>query len=208
MKTQTKVLIGAVLGTALAAASFTADAQQRYRWVDDNGTTRIADRIPPDVAGKRIEVLNARGMVVRVIEAELTDAQRADRAAERELEEERRVAREAQARRDRMLLDSYTTVTDLTNARDARLSSLEAQIRVSRDAADNLSRTVEDLAARVEAAGESPPVPLVQRLTATRDQLNATQRFLEAREKEQADIREQFTADIARFEQLRGSGQR
>ncbi|MFN2300356.1 MAG: DUF4124 domain-containing protein [Gammaproteobacteria bacterium] len=208
MKTQTKVLIGAVLGTALAAASFTADAQQRYRWVDDNGTTRIADRIPPDVAGKRIEVLNARGMVVRVIEAELTDAQRAHRAAERELEEERRVAREAQARRDRMLLDSYTTVTDLTNARDARLSSLEAQIRVSRDAADNLSRTVEDLAARVEAAGESPPVPLVQRLTATRDQLNATQRFLEAREKEQADIREQFTADIARFEQLRGSGQR
>ena len=53
---------------ALATASFTADAQQRYRWVDDDGGIRISDRIPPGATDKRIEVLNARGMVVRVIE--------------------------------------------------------------------------------------------------------------------------------------------
>ena len=53
---------------AFATASFNADAQQRYRWVDDDGGIRISDRIPPGATDKRIEVLNARGMVVRVIE--------------------------------------------------------------------------------------------------------------------------------------------
>lgn len=206
--TRNEFIAASMLAAALAAAPFAADAQQRYRWVDDNGSTRIADRIPPEATGKRIEVLNARGMVVRVIEAELTDAQRADQAAAQQRADQQRVVLEAQVRRDRMLLDSYTSVSDLTDARDARLSALEAQIRVSRDAAENLKKTVDDLTARIEAAGEAPPPALVQRLAATREQLAATQQFLETREKEQADIREQFTADIARFEQLRGAGQR
>src|SRR5690606_18663274 len=103
------------LALALATASFTADAQQRYRWVDDQGVTRISDRIPPSATDKRIEVLNARGMVVRVIEPkrEPTAEELAAAEAERLAAEQARREQAEQARRDRMLLDTYTTVDDL-----------------------------------------------------------------------------------------------
>lgn len=203
---RTKLMTAAVLGATLGAASFSVEAQQKYRWIDDNGTVRVADRIPPDVTGNRIEVLNARGIVVRVIPADPTDEERAALELAAHEAEQARVTQAAQARRDRMLLDSYTSVDDLMLARDARLSSLEAQIRVSRDAAENLERAVDDLATRVEHATNPAPA-LLERLAATREQLEATQRFLETREQEQVDIREQFEADIARFERLRNSGE-
>src|SRR5690606_34957190 len=91
-----------LIGILLASASFTADAQQRYRWVDENGVTRISDRIPPSANDKRIEVLNARGMVVRVIEPkrELSAEERAAAEAERIAAENAKAAAAEQARRD------------------------------------------------------------------------------------------------------------
>lgn len=199
---------------ALATATFTADAQQqRYRWVDDNGSIRISDRIPPSAADKRIEVLNARGMVVKVMEPkrELTAEEAAALEAERLAAEEEKAAQERQARRDRMLLDTYTSVDDLIRSRDTRVSSLEAQIVVSRDALEahrtHLAELEENAAGHVNAGREVPP-GLVKRMEETREQFESTKKFVEMREQEQADIRAQFEADIARFQALRGIGQR
>ncbi len=198
---------------ALATATFTVDAQQRYRWVDDNGSIRISDRIPPSAADKRIEVLNSRGMVVRVMEPkrELTPEEKATQERERIAAEEAEAAQKAQARRDRMLLDTYTSVDDLVRSRDTRVSSLQAQIVVSRDALE-AHRThlvdLEETAAGHVSAGRDVPPALAKKLEETRGQFESTKRFVEMREQEQADIRAQFEADIARFQALRGSGLR
>ncbi len=195
---------------ALATATFAADAQQRYRWVDDNGSIRISDRIPPSAADKRIEVLNSRGMVVRVMEPkrELTAEEQAALEAERVAAEEAKAAQEAQARRDRMLLDTYTSVDDLVRSRDTRVSSLQAQIVVSRDALEAHRAhlvELEENAAGHQSAGRDVPPGLVKKIEETREQFESTKRFVEMREQEQADIRAQFEADIARFQALRGN---
>ena len=200
------VLLAAI---ALTTATFTAEAQQRYRWVDDNGTTRISDRIPPNAADKRVEVLNARGMVVRVIEPkrELSEEELAAQVAERAAEESAKVAAAERVRRDRMLLDMYTSVDDLIRSRDNRVSALDAQILVSRDAVDahqaHLTNLEEQAAEHVAAGREVPPA-IAKNIEATRAELEASRAFMEKRVKEQADIREQFEADIARFKVLRG----
>ena len=202
-----------LIAVALATATFTAEAQQRYRWVDDNGSIRISDRIPPSAVDKRIEVLNSRGMVVRVIEPkrELTAEEEAAREAERIAAEEAKAAQAAQARRDRMLLDTYTSVDDLVRSRDTRVSSLAAQIVVSRDALEAHRVHLEDLentaAGHVKDGREVPPA-LAKKIAETREQFESTKKFVELREKEQADIRAQFESDIARFQALRGSGLR
>lgn len=202
-----------LIGLALATASFTADAQQRYRWVDENGVTRISDRIPPSANDKRIEVLNARGMVVRVIEPkrEPTAEERAAAEAERLAAEQAKRDQAEQARRDRMLLDTYTTVEDLVRSRDARVSALQSQIVVSRDAMDAHQNHLADLeaqAAEHTSAGREVPAGLAKRLAETRQQYESMRDFVAARETEQRTIREQFDADIARFTQLRGEGLR
>lgn len=197
----------------LATATFDADAQQRYRWVDENGSIRISDRIPPDAADKRVEVLNARGMVIRVIEpkVELTAEQAAARDRDLAAAAQAEADREAQAHRDRMLLDSYTTVEDLTRSRDNRVSALEAQILVSRDALAAHEQHLLELdaqAERVRAAGNPVPDELTARIADTQAKLEATAEFVETRVAEQQEIRAQFDADIARFQELRGSGRR
>ncbi len=202
-----------LIAVALATATFTVDAQQRYRWVDDNGSTRISDRIPPSAADKRIEVLNSRGMVVRVIEPkrELTAEEEAAHELERIAAEEAKAAQEAQARRDRMLLDTYTSVDDLVRSRDTRVSSLAAQIVVSRDALEAHRAHLADLEATAASHtkdGRDLPPALAKKIEETREQFESTKKFVEMREKEQADIRAQFESDIARFQALRGSGLR
>lgn len=204
------MILAAVL---LATASFAADAQQRYRWTDDNGSTRISDRIPPSASDKRIEVLNARGMVVRVIEPkrELSaEEQAADEAAD-EAARRDRLAVEERSRRDRMLLDSYTSIDDLTRSRDTRVSALEAQIAVSRDAAAAHAANLAELEKQADGhrdAGRPVPDKLAGELADTRQQLESMQEFVATREAEQEKIVSQFEADIERFRDLRGSGSR
>ena len=194
---------------AFATASFNADAQQRYRWVDDDGGIRISDRIPPGATDKRIEVLNARGMVVRVIEPkrELTAEEVAAQAAEREAAKIAERDAVEQARRDRMLLDTYTQVDDLIRSRDNRLSALDAQILVSRDVVEahrvNLANLEEQAAGHVDAGREVPP-GIAKKLVDTRAELEASETFMNKRVEEQTAMRAQFEADIARFRALRG----
>lgn len=206
-----KLLVLSITALTIMMATPAVDAQERYRWRDDNGSLRISDRIPPDAAGKRIEVLNARGMVVRVIEPKKTEEELAEAARQKELAEEEERKREAQVRRDRMLLDSYTTAEEIERRRDNRLAQLETYIRVSTDSVANLEAVLEDLesqAKRHTDAGREVPAELSGRIESTKIEIADNQAFLEAREHEQAQIREQFDADLERFKELRASGRR
>ena len=202
-----RTLIITIAALVLGAIATPVEAQYRYRWVDENGTTQISDRVPADAARFRIEVLNNRGMVIRVMEAAMNDEQRAEAARIAEEEAAAEAAAAAQARRDNMLLQSYTSVADLERARDGRLQALAAQIRVSRAAVVNLQENVDTLQAQVDARQQNQqaiPEDLANRLATAREQLEANERFAVAREQEYAQIEESFTADIARYRELRG----
>src|SRR5690606_31125208 len=105
------------------------------------------------------------------------------------------------------LLDMYPSVDDLIRSRDNRLSALDAQILVSRDAVEahraNLANFEEQAAGHV-AAGRAVPPGIAKNIETTRAELEASQAFMDKRVKEQTGIREQFEADIARFKVLRG----
>lgn len=202
-----RILILVIAALALGTIATPVEAQYRYRWVDENGTTQISDRVPADAARFRVEVLNNRGMVIRVMEAAMTEEERAEAARVAEEEAAAEAAAEAQARRDNMLLQSYTSVADLERARDGRLQALAAQIRVSRAAVVNLQENVDTLQAQVDQREQSQqPVPedLANRLATARGQLEANERFAVTREQEYAQIEETFTSDIARYRELRG----
>jgi chromosome segregation ATPase len=174
---------------------------------DEDGRMQISDRVPADAARYRVEVLNSRGMVIRVMEAQQTEEQRIEAAALAEAEAEAERAREAQERHDNMLMQSYTSVADIERARDGRLQALAAQIRVAQAAVDNLQDNYDGLVARTERLeGDGRPVPedLAQQVERARSQLEANQRFVAAREQEHAELSASFAADIDRYKELRG----
>ena len=118
----------ACAGAALAAQNRTPPRDAFYRCKDSNGQTYYGDSKPPACEGLDTEVLNDRGIVMRVIEGTQSRTAR----EQREVTESRaRKELEARAQHDRMLIETFLNVEDIERLRDQRLELLRvAQDRV------------------------------------------------------------------------------
>jgi Domain of unknown function (DUF4124) len=207
--TLTLLTAATLLSSAVFAAQGTASREAFYRCKDKKGQTHYGDSMPPLCAGMDTEVLNERGMTMRVIEGEQTRAAR--------LEREKGEARARQLRdeallRDRTLIDTYLTVEDIERLRDQRLELLAAQYRVTEQNITNLldrqSRLETQIARFKPYATQSsaPPLPdhLAEEMVNTVNGLEVYRKSLARNRQEQADIKAAFDADIKRFKELKG----
>lgn len=187
-----------------------ASGMTMYRWIDDDGLTRMGQFLPADQAGKAHEVLNERGIVVRRVPADPALADPATReaaAAERHAAEQRAADI---ARRDAMLLNAYLSVEDIEALRDRRLEMMDSQIQVTENYLEELRERLARLereAQRYQPYNEDPEAPPIDERLATElaDTLSSVmlyeQNLAEARERQQ-DLAREFAADIVRFREL------
>jgi hypothetical protein len=207
------------VATLIAAASFSAAAtaaqnaapgrEAFYRCKDRSGQTHYGDSMPAACAGVDTEVLNDRGMLLRLIEGEQTRKGRLEREAG---EAKIRKEREQHAMRDRNLIETYLTVEDIERLRDQRLDMLDAQYRVTEQNIVSLR----DRQARLEAQIEkfkpysdkpnAPPLPdhLAEEMVNTVNGLRVYEESLAKNHKEQAELKTSFESDIKRFKELKG----
>jgi hypothetical protein len=203
----TIVLVGT--GYTAAAADQSRSREAFFRCKDRNGQTRYGDSMPQECAGLDTEVLNERGMVLRVIEGEKTRALRVEREA---VEAKERKEREQRALRDHTLIETYLTVEDIERLRDQRLEMLVAQHRVTEQNLANLKERQTRLESQVSRfrpysdKPNAPPLPenLAAEIVNTVNGLRVYQESLDTNTKEQAHLRDQFAADIKRFKELKG----
>lgn len=212
-------LLACSLAVCSAAMWSTAPAAQQnrsgtsreafFRCQDASGQTHYGDAIPAACRGLDTEVLNARGMVLRVIEGERTRAARLEReAAERALQRER----EQRRQRDHMLLETYLSVEDIERLRDQRLELLVSQYKLTEQNIANLRERQSRLEAQVARfkpysdRPNAPPLPdhLAEEIVNTVNSLQVYQRTLAENREEQEEIRATFDADIQRFKELKG----
>lgn len=195
-----------LLATAVLSLSV-ANAGQVYKWVDKDGRTHYTNTPPPEAAQQERQVLDESGRVTETLRAPKTEE---EIAAERAREEEAaRVAKEAEelAARDRMLLQTYTSIEEMQMARDGRIAALEAQVRVVSGAIGSLESQLaeaEQQAALFRNAGKPVPEPLEKKIANNRKDLLENQKFLMSRLEEQDNIRKKFDAEIERFKELKG----
>jgi hypothetical protein len=203
-----------LLSTLLLAAVGVHAAQSSareafYRCKDKNGQTHYADSMPAACIGLDTEVLDTRGMVVRLIEGEETRAERLKREA---LEAQARKERQLREQHDRMLLETYLTVADIERLRDQRLEQLQAQYRVTEQNIANMRERQNRIAnqiARFKPYNDdpnAPPLPdhLAEEMVNTVNSLRTFQEMLANNQREQAEVRKSFDADIRRFKELKG----
>jgi hypothetical protein len=194
--------------TAVAAQSG-GGKETFYRCRDREGQIRYGDSMPSECVGLDTEVLNERGMTVRVIEGEATRTAREQReASERKLQQER----EEREQRDRMLIDTYQSVADIERLRDERLDLLVSQYKVTETNIANLRERQSRLQAQIarfkpysdNANAPALPDHLAEEMVNTVNSVRTYQDMLKKNRAEQAEIKSSFQAQIARYKELKG----
>ena len=203
----TIVLVGAAY--AVTAADRSSSREAFFRCKDRNGQTHYGDSMPPECAGLDTEVLNERGMQVRLIEGEATRLKRLEREA---AEAKIRKARLESQLRDRTLIETYLTVEDIERLRNQRLDQLNAQYRLTEQNIANLRERQTRLEAQIARfkpysdQPNAPPLPehLGAEMVNTVKSLRVYEQSLVANRKEQVALNESFDSDLKRFKELKG----
>lgn len=194
--------IQSVLGLALLLAATTAAAEM-YKWVDKDGITHYGDRVPPEYAKQQREVLNTQGETVKILEHEKTPEERAEDARKAEIQRQE----EEQAKRDRILLDTYGTEADLQRARDDQLANLDGNIRISQIALEGSEKDYKsrkEREAQLIKQGKPVPPDMQRQLRQLEASIASSNKALTARQQERQAVAARFERDIIRWRQLRG----
>ena len=206
------IVVAALVLPSNASAQSRSDGPRLYKWTDRNGVVQYGDKIPPEYANVDRSVLNDQGVRVGFEEGEITAEERAViDARERALEADR-VAKADTARRDRMLLDTYLSVSDIEDLRNRRLELLESQIKVTELYLGNLRKRLVGLQAEASdfkpytTRQDAPQVPenLALDIRRTTASISLYEQTLSRTRADQEALRSSFDEDIARFRELKG----
>ncbi len=205
----TTFVLVALAHAAAAAAQSRASREAVFRCKDRDGQTHYGDSMPPQCAGMDTEVLNDRGMQVRLIEGEGTRQKRLEREA---VEAKVRKEKEQRALRDRTLTETYLSVEDIERLRGQRLEQLDAMYRVTEQNLSSLRERQTRLEAQIARfrpysdKPNAPPLPdhLASEMVNTVKGLRVYQESLAANRREQKELNEQFDSDVRRFKELKG----
>ncbi len=194
--------ITALLSLCVVAS---VSAEELYRYKNADGVTVVNWQIPPELAANGYEVITEQGMVLRTVPRMLTEEERANLNSEELAERERLEAEEAQRRRDESLLRRYSSVEDIEAARSRSLRELKVRISILSSNRRTQRQRVENHQARIAAAERAGREPSEVDLTAIEDlkrEIASTERSIEDREQEVANVSDSYQRDIERFREL------
>jgi hypothetical protein len=196
-------LSAAMLVAEISAAAPASGKGVTYRWVDEQGVVHYGDTVPPQYAAKDRQIINAQGVPVGHLDAQKTPEQLAAEAREQ-------VEMIKQKEHDSFLITTYTSVQDIEALRDARLEQIKSQQSAGEQYVESLRSRLASLEARAmayrpysdNAGARRMPDDLAENLVRTVDELHVQASSLAARASQEADVRSQFDADIARYREL------
>jgi hypothetical protein len=202
-----------MLAASLALASVAAhlpDAQAQgatgmtFRCTGTDGKRYYGSTVPQACYGRPVEQLNRQGMVVRRIDPEGDEKQRAAKEAEAAGKRQREIAVRESSRRDRALLATYTSEKEIEAQ---RLRALAENQRSMKD----VEGRIQDIKKRQVAydrelafypAPQNPPQKLLQDIKMVEGELEAQLGLLATKKKEIEQINSRYNDEKRRFTQL------
>ena len=181
-------------------------AAKLYKWVDDKGTTHYGETIPPEYADKDRLELNPAGRVIKNEEVVTPERRRAKELEDAKKRDDENVVLE-QRRHDKTLLNTYSNVKEIDQARIRSLQQIDASINVLnsyiKTASDNLSGLQKE-ADGYNNANRKIPASLEEDLQEAQARLAKLQHDAEKPNAEKAALEARFAADKARYMDLTG----
>lgn len=193
-----------LVGVALALASPARAAT--YKWVDEKGVVHYTDKIPPEAVDKANVQLNKQGVPIKKTDPAPSAEMRKAKAEEDERQKQLAKERELVDRRDRALLSTYTTESEIDLARKRALSTIEQQIKSSTVYSTQLSKRKVELETKKAVLGAEPVSPVIEReLTNITSELAKQVDLVEAKQKEVLLVNVRYDADRKRWRELRAA---
>ena len=154
-----------VTGLLLALAGMLAPRGHAatYKWVDEKGVVHYTDKIPTEAVDKGNVEINKQGVPVKRTDPVPTPEQR--RAREQEEARQAQLAKEREEidRRDRALLATYTTESEIDLARTRALNTIDGQVQGAASYTALLNKRKVELDAKKAALGSKPVPPALER---------------------------------------------
>ncbi len=194
-------LLSAILLTLPPLVSGT----ELYRYTNAEGTVVIDHRIPPQYVAQGYEVLNDKGVVVRVVPRELTPEDRANRDAAEQLAAQAAAEEKRLREWDESLLLRYSTIEDIEAARERELRDLRIRVSILKSNKRSLKQQVETYQAQAadqERMGRAVDAKHLKAIEDLQGEIATTDRSIADREEEIAEVTADFQKDIDRFGQL------
>ena len=197
----------AMVAAVLAALAVTPALAQKggkkiQCWTDKNGARMCGDRIPPEYAGEKRDVMQD-GRVVDTIDASKSEDERKAEAERKKAELER----QKQAEHDRTLLEMYRSQNDITAMRDERLALIDSRTQAAEKNSADTDKALAGLRARAEAL-QKDNKPVDDKLAKQIKQFEQSQeqnaKALERYRKERETLQAKFDRDYMRYSELRG----
>ena len=194
-----------ILTTVLFSLSPAALSVELYRYINDEGNTVIDYQVPPEDVKKGYEVLNEKGVVVRVVPRELTAEEQKEADARKRLEEQALAEQQRLKEWDEALLLRYSTVEDIEAAKKRALGDLRIRVSILKSNKRSLKQQVENYqaqAAEMERMGREVDVARLQAIEDLQSEIAITDRAIADREVEIEAVSAAYESDIERFEVL------
>lgn len=192
----------------LALCTGATQAAPLQKCVDDKGRVYYGDAIPPEVLDKcrTSSEMSSKGLEKKQTRY-LTDEEKkiqADTAAAKMTEEQKA---QEQKRRDRALLDTYTSEAEIDRALKRNLEATQAQI-------DSTQMRIKSLQGRLDAlrkqadniSRNKKPIPadLNEDIKRTEEEIRKANETMAKWKQEYEDIKIRSDADKKRFRELKG----
>ena len=200
-----------VTGIVLGLGSPNSQARKIVCWKNHEGVRECGNSVPPEFAQKSLERKSSMGLTLEKTERAKTQQELEQGRAETERlrkikAEESRIATE-QARKDRVLLQTFTTEEDLKLASEGKVAAIESRIKHSEQLVKKLEEARDDIqaeAAQIERGGKKVPENVAKKINDVQLQLDSTRGQINLRNSERVQLQQQFEADLARYRKLKG----
>ena len=195
----------AVLAATLALLflPLAADAQS-YRCVGKDGKKYYGQSLPAQCLGQPAELLNAQGMVVKRIDPQVSATERAKKEGDEEERKKRELISKEEGRRNRALLATYTSDSDIEQARGRALKDNEAAVREIEGKIGAIKARQDKLRKELDfyQGKNKPPVKLEQNIKNAEFDLRTQQDLLAAKKKDVESINARYNDDKKRYNEL------
>lgn len=203
-KTKSLTLIFPLL---LGIGLFSGTAQAKIKcWTNSDGIRECGNAVPPEYAQQGHDVINKAGIRVKHNERAKTEAELAEEARLKAIEEEKKRLAEEQAAHDRVLLDTFANEDEIVMARDGKITAIKTEIRLTNRSMNTAKERLGKLrkkAANLERAGKPVPEKLSNDIQQTQTQISDYQAFIANKQVERDRIHQQFDHDVTRYRELR-----
>lgn len=195
------------LVTALTLLSFSMSAQARIVcWTNKDGVRECGDKVPPEYAQTDRQELSKQGLVVDEKERAKTEEELAEERRQAELQAEQDKIAQEEARRDKILLDTFSNIDDIEMTRDGKIAAIQTSISLAETRNQKLQAELGKLveqAANEERAGRTITEDLEKDIESLRRQTKTNDDFIAEKRKEQDEVTKASARDVERFKELK-----